>query len=92
LQDAHRLEDWKDYGGLQALMFYGVAPSIQPSREDQNELVRALRKDMPDPDRQFFGELRTSFVCRDFFFANAGVQPGVPLRQHAKKDFALDPR
>jgi serine/threonine protein phosphatase 1 len=86
LQDATRLEAWKEYGGLQTLMSYGLAPSINPGREEQIELVHALRQGMPDHHRRFFGKLRSSFVCGDFFFAHAGVKPGVPLRQQREED------
>ena len=73
LQDASRLEAWKEYGGLQTLMSYGLAPTIKPDREEQTALVHALRQDMPDHHRRFFSKLRSSFVCGDFFFVHAGI-------------------
>jgi serine/threonine protein phosphatase 1 len=86
LQDASRLEAWKEYGGLPTLMSYGLAPSIKRDQEEQTALVRALRQDMPDHHRRFFSKLRSSFVCGDFFFVHAGVRPGVPLRQQREED------
>ena len=86
LQDPARLEAWKEYGGFQTLMSYGLAPSIKPDREEQNELVQALRQGLPNHHRWFFDNLRPSFVCGDFFFAHAGVKPGVPLRQQREED------
>ena len=86
LQDPARLEAWKEYGGFQTLMSYGIAPSIKPDREEQNELVQALRQGLPNHHRRFFDSLRPSFVCGDFFFAHAGVKPGVPLRQQREED------
>ncbi len=86
LQDASRLEAWKDYGGLQTLMSYGLAPSIKPDRNEQNELVQALLNAMPTHHRRFFSNLRSSFSCGDFFFAHAGVKPGVPLRRQREED------
>jgi serine/threonine protein phosphatase 1 len=86
LQDASRLEAWKEYGGLPTLMSYGLAPSIKRDQEEQIALVRALRQDMPDHHRRFFSKLRSSFVCGDFFFVHAGVRPGVPLRQQREED------
>jgi serine/threonine protein phosphatase 1 len=86
LQDAGRLEAWKEYGGFQTLMSYGLAPSLKPDREEQNELVLALQAVMPDPHRRFFTSLRSSFSCGDFFFAHAGVRPGVPLRRQSEED------
>ena len=86
LQDASRLEAWKQYGGFQTLMSYGLAPSIKPDRDEQNELVQALLHCMPNHHRRFFGNLKSSFSCGDFFFAHAGVKPGVPLRRQREED------
>jgi serine/threonine protein phosphatase 1 len=86
LQDNSRLEAWKDYGGFQTLMSYGLAPSIKPDREEQIELVQALRQGMPEPHRHFLNGLRSSFACGDYFFAHAGVRPGVPLPQQREED------
>jgi serine/threonine protein phosphatase 1 len=86
LQDASRLEAWKEYGGFQTLMSYGLAPSIKPDRGEQNELVRALQHGMPKHHHHFFSKLRTGFFCGDFFFVHAGVKPGVPLRRQREED------
>jgi serine/threonine protein phosphatase 1 len=86
LQDASRLEAWKQYGGFQTLMSYGLTPSLRPDREEQDALVQALRHAMPDHHRRFLGNLRSSFHCGDFFFAHAGVRPGVPLRHQREED------
>jgi predicted MPP superfamily phosphohydrolase len=86
LRDAGRLEAWKDYGGFQTLMSYGLTPSLKPDRDEQHELVRALRLVMPDQHRRFFSRLRPSFSCGDFFFTHAGVRPGVPLRRQSEQD------
>jgi serine/threonine protein phosphatase 1 len=86
LQDASRLEAWKEYGGFQTLMSYGLAPSLKPDRDEQTQLVQALISGMPEDHRRFFGTLQSSFVCGDFFFAHAGVRPGVPLRRQREDD------
>jgi serine/threonine protein phosphatase 1 len=86
LQDANRLEVWREYGGFQTLMSYGLAPSIKPGRDEQNQLVHDFRNCLPDPHRRFFASLKTSFLCGDYFFVHAGVKPGVPLRQQRKED------
>jgi serine/threonine protein phosphatase 1 len=86
LQDASRLEAWKEYGGFQTLMSYGLVPSIKPDLDEQNELVRALLHGMPSHHRRFFSNLRSSFFCGDFFFVHAGIKPGVPLRRQREED------
>ena len=86
LQDASRLELWKEYGGFQTLMSYGLAPSMKPDQDEQRQLVQALVNGMPPDHRRFFAGLRPSFVCGDFFFVHAGVRPGVPLRRQREDD------
>jgi serine/threonine protein phosphatase 1 len=86
LQDSARLEAWKDYGGFQTLMSYGISPSLKPDPEEQRALVQALQNAMPPRPRQLFRSLRTSFVCGDFLFVHAGVKPGVPLRRQRQED------
>jgi serine/threonine protein phosphatase 1 len=86
MQDAARLDAWKDYGGIQTLMSYGITPSLKPDRDERNRLVQELLNTMPFQHRQFFRSLRLSFVCGDFFFVHAGVRPGVPLRRQREED------
>jgi serine/threonine protein phosphatase 1 len=86
LQDPERLEAWKDYGGFQTLMSYGLIPSLKPDREERMHLVRSLREVMPHHHQQFFSGLRTCLTCGDFFFTHAGVRPGIPLRQQREED------
>jgi len=86
LQDASRLEAWKEFGGFQTLMSYGLAPSIKPGRDEQHELVQALQRGMPEHHRHFFSNLRSSFLCGDFLFVHAGIRPGVPLPKQCEED------
>jgi serine/threonine protein phosphatase 1 len=41
---------------------------------------------LPDSHRQFLGRLESSFTCGDFFFAHAGVRPGIPLEKQSDED------
>jgi serine/threonine protein phosphatase 1 len=86
MQDAARLNVWKDYGGIQTLMSYGITPSLKPDRDEGGRLVHELLNTMPFQHRQFFRSLRSSFVCGDFFFVHAGVRPGVPLTRQREED------
>ena len=47
LEDPKKISDWRQYGGLPTLMSYGLRPSINPSPDEQNELVAGLRSAMP---------------------------------------------
>jgi serine/threonine protein phosphatase 1 len=46
----------------------------------------AFRRALPDSHRNFMQGLALSFTCGDFFFAHAGVRPGIPLRQQRPED------
>jgi serine/threonine protein phosphatase 1 len=86
LLNPHTFSEWKEYGGFQTLMSYGLAPSLNPDQEEKKALMAALARRIPLPHRRFFDGLRSKFLCGDFFFAHAGVKPGVPLRQQRDDD------
>ena len=86
LRDPAKLEDWRQFGGLQTLMSYGIQPSINPGASEQNDLIRSLIEVMPKDHLTFLEGLRPSFVCGDFFFVHAGVRPGIPLKEQREAD------
>jgi calcineurin-like phosphoesterase family protein len=86
LRDPGRFEGWKQYGGLQTLISYGLAPSLNPDLKEQKALIEALARRIPRHHRHFFNNLRSSCFFGDFFFAHAGVKPGVPLTRQKEDD------
>jgi serine/threonine protein phosphatase 1 len=80
------LEDWQRYGGLETLMSYGITPSINANAATQAQLAAALDQALPESHRRFIGKLKSSFTCGDYFFAHAGVRPGVPLAKQREED------
>jgi serine/threonine protein phosphatase 1 len=80
------LDDWRQYGGLQTLVSYGLQPPQKPNGAEQAELIKELRHRVPDLHRRFFQQLQTSFTCGDFFLVHAGVRPGVPLDAQEEQD------
>jgi serine/threonine protein phosphatase 1 len=80
------LQDWQALGGLETLMSYGIKPSINASAAAQAELAAQFDRILPDSHRQFLGRLESSFTCGDFFFAHAGVRPGIPLEKQSDED------
>jgi serine/threonine protein phosphatase 1 len=86
LNDPAVLHHWRQYGGLETLISYGLKPSLNASAAEQQELAAAFRQRLPEHHEQFFGELKPWFSCGDFFFAHAGVRPGVPLAQQREED------
>jgi serine/threonine protein phosphatase 1 len=86
LDDPVRLQDWRHYGGLLTLMSYGVIPTMNPTPEEQVELMEGLKRAIPPEHLAFLQQLPSSFACGDFFFVHAGVKPGVPLDRQREED------
>lgn len=86
LRDPSQFYNWKQFGGIQTLMSYGVRPSLSPDAQEQLELIEEFAARIPDHHMAFFNALRTRFVCGDFFFVHAGVRPGRALAQQEEQD------
>jgi serine/threonine protein phosphatase 1 len=80
------LEEWQQFGGLETLMSYGIRPSINANATTQAQLAAALDQALPESHRRFIDNLKSSFTCGDYFFAHAGVRPGVPLAKQREED------
>jgi serine/threonine protein phosphatase 1 len=80
------LRDWSKIGGLETLMSYGLQPSINADAATQNELAKALEHVLPESHRIFLKDLISSFSCGGYFFAHAGVRPGIPLTKQRDDD------
>jgi hypothetical protein len=86
LTDPKILDVWRQYGGFETLLSYGLTPSIRSTPADRKELARSFASVFPDEHLQFLSALPTSFNCGDFFFSHAGVQPGIPLDRQTESD------
>lgn len=86
LRDRGLFERWMRMGGLETLMSYGITPE---GRSDDRQIIRlqaAFHDALPRSHFRFFRDLQGSFACGDFFFAHAGVKPGVPLSHQKESD------
>jgi serine/threonine protein phosphatase 1 len=86
LSDPSVLAEWTQFGGIQTLLSYGVKPSSRDDPRPPQEVAAAFREALPASHRRFLEGLGLSFTCGDFFFAHAGVRPGVPLSQQHEHD------
>lgn len=86
LDDPSKLDSWRQFGGLQTLMSYGIQPSLTPDNAEQIQLVSTLNQVLPNSHLKFLRELQPCFMCGDFFFAHAGVRPGIPLNEQQEAD------
>lgn len=80
------LDNWRQYGGLETLVSYGLKPPINPSVHDQAKLARDLASAIPESHRRFFEALKPLFVCGDFLFVHAGLRPLIPIQQQTEDD------
>ena len=67
LRDPSKVDDWRQFGGLQTLMSYGIQPLLNPNAAEQVELIRMLNEALPAEHLSFLRDLKPSFVCGDFF-------------------------
>lgn len=86
LCDPSKISNWRQFGGLQTLMSYGLNPPLNPTAAQQTALIDTLKEVMPAGHLAFLRGLDLSFTCGDFFFVHAGVRPGVPLKEQQEAD------
>ena len=86
LSDPGSLDEWRQYGGLETLLSYGLKPSINPDRHEQIRLAIELAEILPREHLDFLESLEFSFSCGDFLFVHAGVRPGVPIHKQTEDD------
>ena len=86
--DDHRVgESWFQFGGDATLYSYGVPLSGPLS--DQRTMIEAqlnLREMMPESHVAFLRGLVTHYRLGDYFFAHAGIRPGVSLDKQNRQD------
>lgn len=86
LSDPSLFDHWMRLGGLYTLKSYGAAPDTLAHGRQIVELQAAFHHALPQAHFHFFRDLRSSFICGDFFFAHAGVKPNVDLARQQEKD------
>ena len=88
LSDSSIGPGWMGFGGDMTLLSYGVDPQSLPAAQTdglafmQGQLV----KNLPTSHKQFLENLVLSHSEGDYFFAHAGVRPGVPLDGQRPED------
>src|SRR5262249_49240593 len=67
------LNEWRQFGGLETLRSYGIAPSLNPEANKLEQLAASFRQALPASHFGFLNNLKLSFTCGDYFFVHAGV-------------------
>jgi serine/threonine protein phosphatase 1 len=86
LKDVDAYRRWLRWGGLETIVSYGVKATFSLSKEDMLRSQEDFAKAVPSSHLGFFQTLRSHFSCGDFFFAHAGVRPGVELGAQHEQD------
>jgi serine/threonine protein phosphatase 1 len=86
LNDPTVFAEWRQFGGLQTVMSYGLTPSLSPDEQERVALSSSLNRLFPDIHRRFLGSMKLSFTCGDFYFVHAGVRPGIALEHQREED------
>lgn len=75
------------YGGVDCANSYGLTLSGPPANKAAVlETASALAAAISPQHQAFYAELRHSVAFGDYFFAHAGIRPGVPLNQQNPHD------
>jgi len=86
LEDESVLEGWRKYGALETLHSYGVNVSDVMRGRGYDAARKNLLERMPGSHRRFYEETRLCASFGDYFFAHAGVRPGVSLERQRADD------
>jgi serine/threonine protein phosphatase 1 len=77
---------WRDFGARQTLVSYGVTPPLFDKATALKEARDRFQDALPGAHRDFFESLALSTTIGDYFFAHAGVRPGVALDEQLPED------
>ncbi len=77
-------EAWLRNGGLATLVSYGVSPPHES--EDAFDFAARLKEAIPEEHVKFLRSLKPSYSSGSYFFAHAGVRPGVRIARQAEED------
>jgi len=86
LDEPLHYRQWKDYGARETLRSYGVAPPRFDNPDELSAARDALAEALPAKHLEFLDQLELSFEIGDYFFAHAGVRPGLPLAKQSPDD------
>jgi len=78
------LRNWLNFGGLQTLRAFGVAPP--DADEPPREFLSRLQSVISRPLLRWLRDLPLFAQSGDYFFCHAGIRPGVPLRKQSRED------
>ena len=87
LADARSGSDWRQFGGLETLISYGVPQKILGDKAENLEPAReAFAARLPERHLAFLQRLETLVPVGDYLFVHAGIRPNVPIDMQVSAD------
>jgi len=86
LTDPGVLSEWKMIGGLSTVLSYGVSVTGHHEPQSHERIAAALAQAIPRSHQDLLSKLPLSHTLGDYFFAHAGVRPGIPLTAQSARD------
>lgn len=77
---------WRNFGGAETLLSYGVRPPLSSDQEELQRTHKAFTAALPTPHYAFLSALPYSHVIGDYFFVHAGVHPAIALERQLPED------
>lgn len=84
-RDATSVHDWLAHGGAEFVESYGLDPATLDAMLPP-DAAAAIRAMVPIDHLAFLNDFADSFKVGEYFFAHAGIRPGVPLAEQAIQD------
>lgn len=86
LQNPDVYQAWRTFGGAETLLSYGVRPPAFSAPNEQRRAHAEFVAAVPRNHLAFLNGLSDSYTMGDYFFAHAGVRPGVAIDRQVPED------
>lgn len=86
LSDAMLYRSWRVFGAAETLLSYGIYPPRFDDDDAYEDVRQRFSAVLPSAHRQFFESLKDHYAVGGYYFAHAGVRPGVSLDRQVPED------
>jgi len=98
LQDPTRLHDWRQFGGLQTLVSYGLRPPLNPSASEQLDLAKAFAAALSPDHKSSLDEqeeedllwIRDEFLTSELDIGKFIIHGHTPVREPDLRRYRLN--
>ncbi|MBB4200571.1 serine/threonine protein phosphatase 1 [Rhodoblastus sphagnicola] len=86
LDEPELIGSWRQYGGLETLMSYGVDVSLVMKGQGYDRASVDFARKLPATHLKLIEAMPTSYVVGDYFFCHAGIRPKLGLKAQEDRD------